>query len=477
MSKIAIIADTHLIHAYHPEYNKINELSRLMTVILKHKPEAIFILGDFFDKKFTNTGHPISHIDGSKRQIPITEIIESTKIPWYALLGNHEDEAVLCLLTKSASNFHFLMTDPESFNKPTANIIQKPLTIDGINFWFSGIQESDTHRNKEIKIKSYCQAAAKSRNNKNIILMHLDFIKRGEFLGIEKELVELLSKNFDLVLNGHEHTYKTKFYGFSNVILVPPSMPTWIGIKEGLVSKYEFADGNLKRKENKLREPHGFMILDTQTLKLEFFPFFSKMPSISILYDVTNKDLTKIDQEWREIVLNIRNDLIGVNNIDSLIIIPIFKGNLGNLMKFNVNSILDVISNEDNSIYITDIKEKNLVSPILDIETPDESEIINLEGVFSKTIEQADEIKNNLEEMGIILSVEQIKKIINEMRQKDYKFFYERGTKTIKDYTADIINTLMPILSEILKKSWKGAEISRIIEESYETKKISKKVK
>ncbi len=468
MSNIAIIADTHLIHAYHPDYNKIDEFSRFITEILKHQPVAILVLGDFFDKKFTNKGHPISHVEGSKQQIPITEIIESTNIPWYALLGNHEDEAILHLISKTAKNFHFLMTNPKRYADPAASKFEKPLIIDGVRFWFGNIQEKENHRTKELKIKEYCQAAAKVAKDKNIMLLHIDMVRRGEDVGISKELVELLSKNFNLVLNGHEHTYITKVDGFNNVILVPASMPTWIGIREGLIEKYEYIDRKLKKKGANLQEPHGYLLLDTDTLKIGFIPFLSTMPAVSLLYDVTDKDLVIIENEWRKIVENLKQQIIGKQNIKSLIIIPILTGNLGSLLPFEINNILEVISNEVPDVQIVDIRKKDLTTPSLDIEAPDGTEILNLDGVFARTLEQAEDIVKRLDQMKIFLLSDQVKKIINKMRKEDHNFFFEKGAKNIKVYAADIINILLPEFNEILKKDWKNTDIISIIDSSFE---------
>lgn len=468
MSKIAIIADAHLIHFYHPGYNKIEEFSRLITEILKHQPVAILVLGDFFDKKFTNKGHPISHVEGSKQQIPIAEIIESTNIPWYALLGNHEDEAILKLISKTAKNFHFLMTNPKKYADPVASKFEKPIIIDGVRFWFGNIQEKENHRTKELKIKEYCQASAKVAKDKNVMLLHIDMVRRGEDIGISKELVELLSKNFNLVLNGHEHTYRIKFNGFNNVILVPASMPTWIGIREGLIEKYEYIDNKLKKEGTELQEPHGYLLLNTNTLKIDFIPFFSTMPAVSLLYDVTDKDFVLIENEWRRIVENLKQQIIGKRDIKTLIIIPILTGNLGFLLPFEINNILEVISNEVPDVHIVDIRKKDLMTPSLDIETPDETEILNLDGVFARTLDQTEDIVKKLNQMKISLSSNQVKKIIKKMRKEDNNFFFEKGVKNIKVYAADIINVLLLEFNDILNKDWKNTDIISIIDNSFE---------
>ncbi len=468
MSKIVIIADSHLIHKYHPEYDKMEEFKRLVEDIRSQEPIAILVLGDFFDKKFSNQGHPISHVEGARHQLPITEIIESINVPWYSLLGNHEDKSVLKLISRTAKNFNFLLTDPKIGLTAEATEFEKPLIIDGVRFWFGNIQEKENHRTKELKIKEYCQAASKVAKDKNVMLLHMDMVRRGEDVGISKELVELFSKNFNLVLNGHEHTYRTKVDGFNNIILVPASLPTWIGIREGLIEKYEYVDNKLKNKSTKLKEPHGYLLLDTDSLKIDFIPFHSTMPAVSLLYNVTDKDLVIIENEWRKIVENLKQQIIGKQNIKSLIVIPILTGNLGALLPFEINSILEVISNEVPDVHVADIRKKDLKRPSLDIAAPDETEILNLDGVFTRTLDQVEEIVNKLKTMKISFSSNQVKKILNKMRKEDKDFFFEKGTKNIKEYTAEIVNVLLLDFNEILKKDWKNTDIISIIDSSFE---------
>lgn len=468
MSKIAIIADPHLVHAYHLEYDKMEEFKRLAEDISSKEPKAILILGDFFDKKFTNQGHPISHIEGAKHQLPISEIIDSIDVPWYALLGNHEDKSVLKLISRTAKNFHFLLTNAKMGLTAGAVESEKPVIIEGIRFWFGNIQEKESHKTKELKIREYCQAAAKLAKDKNVMLLHIDMVRRGENVGISKEIIELLSKNFALVLNGHEHTYSKKVDGFTNVILVPPAMPTWIGLREGVIQKFEYVRGEVKKIGNQVKKPHGYLLLETDSLQIDFIPFYAKMPTVSVLYDVSKKDFVIIENDWRKIVENLKDQTIGKNEIESLIIIPILTGNLGSLLPFEINSMLEVISNETQNIHIVDIRKKDLKTPSLDIEAPEEAEILNLDGVFARTLEQAHEIVDKLKTMKISLSSEQVRQIIYKMRKEDQNFFFEKGSKNIKTYTAEIINIILPEFNEILDKNWKNTDIMSIINNSFE---------
>jgi len=196
------------------------------------------------------------------------------------------------------------------------------------------------------------------------------------------------------------------------------------------------------------------------------------MPAVSLLYDVSDKDMVIIENEWRKIVENLKQQLIGMKNIKSLIIIPILTGNLGSLLPFEINSILELISNEVPDVHIVGCRPKDLKTPSLDIEAPDETEILNLDGVFAKTLVQVEEVVKRLNQMKIILSSDQVKKIINKMRKEDHSFFFEKGLKNIKAYAADIVNVLLPEFNEILNRDWKNTDIISIINSSFEKETI-----
>ena len=245
-------------------------------------------------------------------------------------------------------------------------------------------------------------------------------------------------------------------------------MPTWIGLREGVIQKFEYVSGEVKKIGNQVKKPHGYLLLDTDSLQIDFIPFYAKMPTVSVLYDVSKKDFVIIENDWRKIVENLKDQTIGKNEIESLIIIPILTGNLGSLLPFEINSMLELISNETQNIHIVEIRKKDLRTPSLDIETPEETEILNLDGVFARTLEQADKIVEKLKTMKISLSSEQVRKIIHKMRKEDQNFFFEKGSKNIKTYTAEIINIILPEFNEILDKNWKNTDIMRIINSSFE---------
>lgn len=438
---------------------------------MRYKPCCVIILGDFIDKKLHFQGHPISYIDGSKHQIPIVKIIKSTKINWYALLGNHDDENILKSVSEAADNFYYMETESEKILKQVERLAENnPLETDNLLFWFANIDTNESYLEIEKKINAFCQAVSQypNHNKKNILLTHLDFVKKGN-IGLENKLLKVISASFDLTLNGHEHTYKKKFK-FENIVFVPPSIPTWVSMGSGSIQNFSFEKYKLIPK-TKLKTPHGYLLLDDETITHEFIPFKPKMPTVEVLYNVSDKDLSQIDTDWRRIAEEASSLFIGKEGIRAIIIIPVFTGNMENLYKIDVDRVLQIITNDFDNLYLIDIREKDLVTTSLSInKLENEEEIINIEKVFTKTIEQVEEIQEQLKDKQIEISNENLLGIIQRIKTQDNKFFYIREGKSINQYISDIIEQNLPQFNEILKSNYSLIDIVNILEETLQNR-------
>ncbi len=337
-------------------------------------------------------------------------------------------------------------------------------------FWFGNVQTDLNYRKKEELLKKLAQVAVRydSKNKDNILLLHIDLIRRSASDGLDDNIIKTLSDSFKLVLNGHEHTYQRKYKKFQNVICVPPSLPTWVTMGRGSILNYEFSEGNLVPK-GKYKDIHGFLMLNDEDFKLEYIAFRPNMPTIEVNYDVTGKDLSVIEEDWRNISETINHELIGKFDIQSIIIIPIFTGNMEHLYAFDVDQVLGTLSNEIEEINIVDIREKLLEGFSLKIDELGENEIMNIEQIFSRTLEQISKVRERLKEKSIDIEEGKISELINRIKDLDQIFFYTKiQNKTVKKYISEIIELLLPNFNEILEKSWSSTQIINIIEESYE---------
>jgi len=465
MTNIAIIADSHLIHTYHKNYDKIAEFRRFIDKVMESNPDIILVLGDFFDKKYTNQGRPISHIDGSKSQIPIVDIIKSTGIDWYALLGNHEDENILKALAQAAPNFHYMETDLDKLAKAetTDDLL---LETDNAVFWFGNVEIDQLYKKKEKQLRRFAQTAVKydSGGKENILLLHIDLIPRSDSVGLDTSLIKTLSKSFKYVFIGHEHTYQNQYKKLQNIICVPPSIPTWVAMGRGSVLRFRFTSERKLSKQGSFKDMYGFITLEDNNFTHDFTPFKSTMPTIEIEYDVTGKDLSMIDLDWRKISEALSKILIGKYNIQALVIIPVFTGSMEHLYINAVNHVLRKVSNEMEQIEIVDIREKGSKSELV-VSEIGENEILSSEDVFSHTLEQLEFIQNKLKEQKISITDNHLQGIVTKLSALDNEFFHTKGKKNRWEYISEIVGHLLPNFNEILKKSWTGPDILKIISE------------
>lgn len=467
MGKIAVLSDPHLIHRYHKNYDKISEFKRLINLIMSYNPEKVLILGDFVDKKFVFQGHPISYIDGSKYQIPIVKIIKDTEINWYALLGNHGDKNILQSISQAADNFYYMETNTTAILDNDANTDNNLLETANALYWFANIGVNESYKEIEKKIKIFCHAVSQypAKNKKNILLTHLDFVKKGRNTGLEDELINTISSSFDLIINGHEHVYKKK-YKRENIILVPCALPAWVSLGSGSIHNFTFKDAQLITK-GKRKNPHGFLLLDEESLNHEFVPFQPYSPTVEVLYDVSGKDLEQIDTEWRKIAEKVSDLLLDESNFNSIIIIPVFTGNMDQLYKIDVNRIFNVISYDFEKIFLVEFREKALITTSLTMEKlEDEGELLNIEKVFEKTLEHIEDIKTLLTEKEIFLTNDQITSLISSIRLPDNNMFYTREKTSINNYIGDIINKILPKFNDFLNSDYVPIDIVNILDAS-----------
>ena len=470
MGKIALLADSHLVHKYHKEFNKITEFARLIDEVMENKPEAIIFLGDFFDKKASNQGRPITHPQGARQQFPLINIMKKTDIPWYLLTGNHDDKGVLKGIAQACEEACFLMaTKPEKIKDVSTEFSEKPLTIGNLVFWFGDIDIDTIYKEKKNRLQSYMQANDQfdSKGKKNVLLLHLDFIRYGEGVGLDKDLIQSLSHNFDLIIDGHEHAYNSSVDSFNNVQIAPPCLPPWIVKGRGISITYKFENNKITRLIPKPKQPFGYFLLDDQTAKIKISYFQTSMPCVEVTYDVTGKELSDINDDWMLIAESLKKDAFFTEIITGIIIIPIFDGTLENIMKFDINHILDTVSNKHENIFIQEFrKTKDFKILSFNIDSLKSDDILNVDDVFDKTTLEAKDIQMDLKKKGINITQAQISEFINSIKQSDSEFFFEKKNKSIPVYMGELIETLLTNFDSILKEEFDIAKITILLRES-----------
>ena len=247
MVLIAIVSDAHLLMQAEwledeskitAEGNEVLEnFERAIDELKKEKPEAVFLAGDIFDYR-TKSQRRVAHREGEKYMIRIRAVLDrladelNCKI--YALKGNHDSEPVL-RSTEKALKGKFVYCG------------YKTVKIGDLNAFFL-----DSHYLPGLYDIPLEQIPGKGY----MLIMH----ESAPLWGVpapSEENFRSICKRFEIVFNGHMHSFQPKAVGIPNLYMIPAFIPSR-EIKNNWMVKYKYPSD----LEPEIREtPFGFILL------------------------------------------------------------------------------------------------------------------------------------------------------------------------------------------------------------------------
>lgn len=198
MSKILIYSDNHfcsyssILRGRGNKYslrleNQLATMNWLKDIAIKYNCSSMWCLGDFFDKSTLNA-----------EELAALSEIQFPNCTQHFLVGNHE----IGLRDNSFSSAHtFLLNNEcEVYDKPAI------LAIDDTLIYVLPYQLNTSVENNVIK---YFPEIDTSKFRYKLLLSHNDLkgVQLGKFISKSGLDVAILSKNFDLVVNGHLHNH------------------------------------------------------------------------------------------------------------------------------------------------------------------------------------------------------------------------------------------------------------------------------
>ena len=288
-------------------------------------------------------------------------------------------------------------------------------------------------------------------------------IHRGQDTGIDDEILDIVASNFDLVIDAHEHVYnihKKK----KNVIFMPASFPTWVVKDRGFVKKYAFKDGTLQ-ETSKLRNPFGYLLLDDETMAVEFQQFSPSMANVEVLYDVTGASISQVRADWRTITDNIYQELVASGKFTDLLVLPVLTGTIEPAISFTFNNDIATVFNAFTNIYVHDfVPDENLVQPSYSIDQLKNERLPTRETAFQKTKSQVADIVKKLGEKQIDVNPENIIEIISKIENLGNAFFMlkSKGLNAAK-YISGVIENILPELNNTFGSSIDMAAIDPVL--------------
>lgn len=203
--------------------NQLLSLNWLEETAVANNCDAIFCLGDFFDKP-----------DLNEKEITAVKDIKWSSIPHYFLVGNHES---------SVNDLQYSST--KILEADNRIIISTPtiLTLGGIDFcMLPYVVESDRQ-----DLSSYFPA---ERTKPRFIISHNDLrgIQMGPVVSKTGFSIEEIEANCDLFINGHLHNGQK--------------------ITNKILNLGNFTGKDFGEDANKY--PHNVLLIDTETAELKF---------------------------------------------------------------------------------------------------------------------------------------------------------------------------------------------------------------
>lgn len=238
MTKILLYSDNHfcsyssIVRGRGTKYsirleNQLQTMKWLLKTAYDNECVGAFCLGDFFDRADLNA-----------EEVKALSEIDFGTMPHYFIVGNHEISRADC----AYSTAHAFLQNSN------CTVYDKPGII-GFNDTL--VYLLPYMLDKKTDVNEYFPDLPTLRNKKKILLMHNDIkgIQMGQFVSKEGLDLDMLSKSFNLVINGHLHN------------------STW-------VSNNVFNIGNITGQnfsEDGFTYEHHAMIVDLDTFEYQLF--------------------------------------------------------------------------------------------------------------------------------------------------------------------------------------------------------------
>ena len=397
--KIAFISDAHLFQTFMENYDSLSDFERALNEMKQKQPDLILMAGDMFDYKKTATTY-LRHYEGEGLMIRVRRILKKIKTPIYAIRGNHEKEEVLIGLEQTVDNFHYVKNDWVDFN--------------GTSIYFM-----DTHFSGELYEPSVVSQilqqvvssipSARKASKTRIILTHETFAPLNNSL--PKEIIDKISKVFTWVVNGHMHMWNPKAYGLKNVISLPALLPSRVASGKYWMEKYEWKNEEDKPKLLTQKSPFGYVLLDVESRKLQFYPFIPSKKIVEVSIDVTNLSIKNVIDRFKEVLEEIKKR----EDKDTLIILPEIHG----YASFTT-SFIDGIFREYPELNIGELRNNTtpkVITPSGKIISPP---TLNVEELFANVKEEVLKMADSLsEKVGFEVTPEKVKKILDGLYETE----------------------------------------------------------
>jgi hypothetical protein len=242
-----------------------------------------------------------------------------------------------------------------------------------------------------------------------IILTHETFAPFNNSL--PKGIIEEISKIFTWVINGHMHMWDSKAYGLKNVITLPSLLPSRVVLGRYWMEKYDWESIANKPKLLTQESPFGYVLLDIEAGKIEFYPFIPSRKIVEISIDVTNLSIKNVIDRFKRVLDEIKER----KDKDSLIILPELHG----YTSF-VTSFVEEVFKRYPELSIEELRNNAIPKIITSSGKIISPPTLNVEEMFTNVREELLQMVSDLsEKTGIEITSEMVKKIFEALSETE----------------------------------------------------------
>ncbi len=431
--KIAIISDAHLFQTFRGNYDSVRDFGVALDEIrAKVNPDILFLAGDMFDAKKTDTLY-VRHYEGEGLMIKIRETIRKFGKPVYAIRGNHDKEEILAGLDQTVENFDYIRDNAKNFGDFSVFFMDSCYETGGYG--------PDTVQRMETLLK---QAVSKMKpwKNTSILVCHETFAPYPE--SIPDQIVRLLKRGFDFVFNGHMHLWNRNTYDTESIVLLPSLLPSRIVKGKYATELYEWRTKESMFGKRVMRPPFGYVVLDTQSKQVELHPFGPSKKIVEAELDGTGLSL----EEARRRYVVMLKEIDGRVDKRELIILPGLRGEV-TFLPIYMESVRDGFPDldieeirSDRAILKSGLQPQAISAPTLSIDQ-----------LSQKLAQEIPELADELRSRGITVSEKSLRDVLRKLLDEEMI-----GRALLVPQTR---NRLQPILSAVLEETGQTVNLQR----------------
>jgi DNA repair exonuclease SbcCD nuclease subunit len=427
--KIAILSDAHLFQTFSENYDSVSDFERAIGQITNDvSPDALFLAGDMFDYKKTETLY-LRHYEGEGYMIKIREALKKFGKPVYAIKGNHDKEEIFEGLAQTVKNFHYA---------GNSVVVFEGLAVCFMNSFYEigGTYETTTIQRMEEFLK---QSIAKIKGERATagLLCHETFEPYEN--AVPANLIELLKKNFQIVLNGHMHLWNPNTYSSPRIICLPSLLPSKIVKGKYATERYQWSERKTNYERIGLDSPFGYVVLDTESAKAEIHEYLPSKKIVEITLHATGLSL----EETRKRLRLVLSDVDKRADKSDLILLPEMKGKIAfsPLYLENVKQEFPELQVEDiryaETTLIATLGSASLTAPTLTIEQ-----------LYEKLKSNIPQIVNEIRAKGVEIDEKTVSQTLNALIDEELIV----RSQAVPQNRARLQMVLTPIIEALAKQ-------------------------